>query len=333
MKINPPASILIIISILLMITSIALLFGCSKYKESFDVVPIATDPSTKKIVYGYYRVDDNNMAIIPYGFVIDPSNDKNIIPNTILAQRKLTQNFNKRAPKQGEILPPGLYFINEPYLADSSLAVLPPNMSPKVNKIEFSEEPNPVLKIYYSKGYVSDIEYYNAKYTPNRRPSVLPEGVYYTDDTKQFVSFLRSGQVADVSKGYGFKKDTNTNMTNIKYDDIKNSYNTEFHDSEEIIRKQNENIDLNFGEVRVKDQSGNFIILPRVDTQNSVTYYRPGEFPFGASTYVPNYEDSVYLSSIGYRSMFGNVQSKPCNTLCNAFNEFKSKIDIQCNNK
>jgi len=331
MPIKSPASIFIIIAILLLITSASLLFGsCFKYTEGFNTVPIATDPATKKIVYGYYQVDNENMAIIPYGFAIDPNNSRNIVPKTQLAHSLLKPKSSPPLPKPGERLADGFYFSNEPYLADSSLAVLPPNMRPNVNKIAFSDEQKPSLQVYYGKGYISETQYYNNKYTPNRFPSVLPEGVYYTDASKQLVSFLPYGQIFDNSKGYGFIPDTETNAHNLKYDDIENSYNTEFHDSEEVIKSQNDNIDLNFGEVRVKDQNGNILILPRVDTQGSTTYYQPGEFPFGASTYVPNYEDSVYLSSIGFRSMLGNVKTKPCDSICQAFNEFKLKMDSQC---
>lgn len=327
-----PFSVFIIIAGLLLITSTALLFGgCSKSKEGFDMVPISRDPSNN-IVNGYYQVDDENMAIIPYGFAVDPNDPRKIIPKTKVAYSLLQPKKVPPAPKKGEKLMYGFYFSNEPYLADSSLAALPPNMSPNVEKIEFDKELNPTLLIYYGKGYVSDTQYYKNKYSPNIFPRVLPEGVYYTDASKAYVSFLRYGQVADVSNGYGFILDSLSNalMDYAKSNnrkDINNSYNAEFHDSEELIKERNT---LNYGEVRVKDQNGNIIILPRAETQNSTTVYQPGEFPFGSSAYVPNYEDSVYLSSIGYRSILGNVRTTPCAGIYQALNEFKTKIDLQC---
>ena len=56
--------------------------------------------------------------------------------------------------------------------------------------------------------------------------------------------------------------------------------------------------DLSFGQVRVIDQYGNVVILPSAPVQSPITYYQPGSFPFGASTYIPKYEDSVYLSRL-----------------------------------
>ena len=116
MKFTYPVTIFIIIAILLLIISAALLFGsCSKYKEGLTIVPIATDSSTKKIVNGYYQVDDKNMAVIPYGFVIDPSNNRNIIPRTKVAYSMLTPKTVPSPPKRGEKLEDGFYFSTEPY--------------------------------------------------------------------------------------------------------------------------------------------------------------------------------------------------------------------------
>jgi len=325
-----PFSILILIALLVLITASSLLFGvwtCKKSKEGFDMVPIATDPQTKKLINGYYQVDDENMAILPYGFVIDQNDPKKILPRTKVANSMLKLKYIPEIPPRGEKLPETLYFVNDPYLADSSLAILPPNMSPNVKNVEFSENP-PKLLIYYDKGYVSETQYYKNKYKPTTRPTVLPEGVYYTDSTREFVSFLRYGQVADVSNGYGLKIDPKLEFQYVDYRDVGNNYDVEFHSSVDEIREKSKE-DVN-GKVTVRDQNGNMVVLPRVETQESTTFYQPGEFPFGASNYIPNYEDSVYLSSIGYRSMLGNVKSKSCNGICQAYNEFKSKMNLQC---
>jgi len=45
------------------------------------------------------------------------------------------------------------------------------------------------------------------------------------------------------------------------------------------------------------DGQGNLVALPPVAGPNNVTYYSPDSYTFGAATYVPSYEDSVYLSS------------------------------------
>lgn len=330
-----PFSIFILIAFLVLITASSLLFGvwtCNPIKEGLDMVPIATDPVTRKLINGYYKVDDDNMAIVPYGFVVDQNDPTKILPSTKTAYSMLKMTYIPEIPRIGEPLPERFYFVNKPFvndMADSSLAILPPNMRPNVDRIEFSGNP-PKLLIYYNEGYVSETRYYNNKYIPNTYPDVLPEGVYYTDASRNYVSFLRYGQVADVTKGYGIKIDPKLEFQYYNYREVSNNYDVEFHSNEEEIRNRNTE-DINFGEVRVRNQYGNIVILPRVETQSSTTVYQPGEFPFGASNYIPNYEDSVYLSSIGYRSMLGNVKAKSCAGICQAYNEFKSKMNLQCN--
>jgi len=82
--------------------------------------------------------------------------------------------------------------------------------------------------------------------------------------------------------------------TNYKTD----NYNVQYHDSEKDIIKQN---DLDVGLVKpiyVKDQSGNVVELPWTSVKGNTIYNEPGTFRYGSSNYVPNYEDSVYLSRL-----------------------------------
>ena len=76
------------------------------------------------------------------------------------------------------------------------------------------------------------------------------------------------------------------------------NYNVQYHDSEQDIIKQN---DLDVGLVKpiyVKDQSGNVVELPWTSVKGNTTYNEPGTFRYDSSNYVPNYEDSVYLSRL-----------------------------------
>jgi hypothetical protein len=338
--------------------AVSLLFSikptCSK--EAFEVVPYATDPNTNKIVKGYYQVTDNKMAEIPYGFGLDLSDPKKIIPVTKVGINMLTPRYNAPLPKKGEKMPDNFYLIK--YCSDSqptsnpgtippltcstydlSLAILPPHMSPNLIWIDISGNPAEIL-YYYEPGYISETQYYENKYSVPNNLSSLPKELYYTDESHDFASFLQYGQIQDTSKGYGAIRNPSLDLYNEKFDyqesgykNIKNDYSAQFHDDIDTIKKQNDMYDLNFGEVRVKDQNGNVVILPRTESQGSVTFYEPGEFPFGASTYVPNYEDSVYLSSLGNRTPFGNAKLANCNGACNAYNEFKYKMDNYCNKK
>jgi len=338
MYLKSASHIFILIAILTVLIVTLLLFAFNPTQEGFDMVPLVVD-AAGKIPYGYYQVDDKNMAMLPYGYKVDSTNPKKIIPITNIQENKMNPTTKLKdtipiVPGPGEPIPDGFYFIS-----DGVLAILPPNMKPNVKNIEFEGNP-PTLRIYYNNDYVSETQYYNNQYKPSNYPTSLPKDVYYVDKSHTLVSFLRPNQIADASTGYGAIPNpklnlsaANFNYISSNYRDIADNYDIQFHNDAEEIKRQNDMYDLNFGEMRVKDQNGNILILPKTNSQGSVTYYQPGEFPFGASTYVPNYEDSVYLSSIGYRTRFGNTHTTGnahvtgCDVACQAYNEFKSKMD------
>ena len=301
--------------------------------EGFDIVPLITDPVTHQVSTGYYQVDNSNMTILPYGFMTDPSNNRQIIPSTKIGINMLKPKYNATLPPPGQSLPYKFYLTS-----DSSLAVLPPNMLPNVKTIDFSGNP-PTILFYYDNGYVSETQYYENQYKPANYPAVLPKQVYYADASHIFVSFLRYGEIQDPSNGYGKISDPSLNLSTTKfnyitsnYRDISNNYDTLFHDDIDTIQKQSDLYDLSFGQILVKDQNGNIVTMPKTNAQDNVTYYNPGEFQFSAAKYVPNYEDSIYLSSIGYRTILGNTSaaSSDCGSMCKAYNDFKYIMDKSC---
>lgn len=379
-----PYSSIIIIAILILISAVSLLFDVKSVehsslitagksenldekmyngREGFELVPFATDPSTKKIVKGYYQVDKDRMALLPYGFGLDPNDPHNILPVTKVGINMLKPRYNAPIPKSGEKMPTDFYllrFCTKPKVTekptttsdpskitpppcdtyDLSLAVLPPNMMPNLESIDFTEGSKPRILYKYAPGYISETQYYENIFKVSRNPDILPTELYYTDAKRKHVSFLQYGQIMDPSNGYGAIKNPSLDLYTDKYShqesgykDIKNNYSTQFHDDIETIKKNNDMYDLSFGEVRVKDQNGNIIILPKTESQGSVTYYEPGSFPFGSSLYVPNYEDSVYLSSVINRSPFGQTKLANCSGACNAYTEFKTKMEKYCDKK
>ena len=51
-------------------------------KEGFQTVPLIINPTTNLPQSGYYKVSDDKMALIPYGFGINPENPEKIVPVT-----------------------------------------------------------------------------------------------------------------------------------------------------------------------------------------------------------------------------------------------------------
>jgi hypothetical protein len=80
------------------------------------------------------------------------------------------------------------------------------------------------------------------------------------------------------------------------------NYNVEYHDSISDIATQTGMYDSDSGIAWAIDPSGKKIALPKLKGHDFITYYNPGTYKYGASNYVPTYEDSIYLSKMYRRS-------------------------------
>jgi hypothetical protein len=112
---------------------------------------------------------------------------------------------------------------------------------------------------------------------------VIPDGYYKISDTK----------MKKIPFGYT-TNDDKTELIFKSYDT--NNYDVLYHDTEESIKYQSGIYGTSIGTTMVLDPCGNKVLIPYSKTQGFPTYYNPGSYKYGANTYVPNYEDSVYLS-------------------------------------
>jgi hypothetical protein len=149
----------------------------------------------------------------------------------------------------------------------------------------------------------------------------IPDGYYKISDTKMAkvpygykVNSTKDGLLAasqaafwaDYAKNYD-KTYGNVDLltqevdgTDTKYNN--NNYDITYHDSPEDIQKQGGLFDASFGTVMVIDPYGNKLLIPYNPAQSLPIYYTPGTYKYGSSTYVPSYEDSVYLSKMTFLS-------------------------------
>lgn len=83
----------------------------------------------------------------------------------------------------------------------------------------------------------------------------------------------------------------------------------------------------------VTGPTGELIQVPYVRSQQFPTYNQPGSFTYGSSSYVPKYEDSVYLSSTTRLSTLGNVYptSSSLGGFCNTHKNNPAKLEEKCN--
>lgn len=103
-------------------------------------------------------------------------------------------------------------------------------------------------------------------------------------------------------------------------------YNVEYHDTPE------KNDDAVSKGTWVKDPSGNIVFVPWNDTLDNKN--TSGAYPYGTSTYVPNYEDSVYLSKSTGLSTVSKVYPTSLSLgICNQGTgiDSKAKTEQSCN--
>lgn len=106
------------------------------------------------------------------------------------------------------------------------------------------------------------------------------------------IVFILGMSIAQSKKVEPYLGITDASLTDLSKYKV-NDYNIQYHDSSDDIMKR-EDISMNY--IYLPDQCGNIIALPRTTIQGSVTYYEPGTYLFGASNYIPSYEDSINLS-------------------------------------
>jgi hypothetical protein len=77
---------------------------------------------------------------------------------------------------------------------------------------------------------------------------------------------------------------------------LQNGFNTQFHDSIEDIQEQSNAYIPVLDKIKVKDPKGKETEISIPKNLGGFTYNRPGTFKYSADSYIPDYEDSVYLS-------------------------------------
>jgi hypothetical protein len=144
---------------------------------------------------------------------------------------------------------------------------------------------------------------------------VIPEGYYKIDDIT--MKKIPYGYTTNTEKTEllpntqsAFWSDYVKKKDNVMDDPILNSkkYNSDnydllYHDSEETIKYQSGLYGSEFGTTMILDSCGNKILIPYSQVQGYPIYYKPGSYKYGASKYIPTYEDSVFLSKAKPKKM------------------------------
>ena len=115
--------------------------------------------------------------------------------------------------------------------------------------------------------------------------------------------------------------------------DISLLIDMDYHKTDEQLMSESRPTDVQFGNTYIYDENGNKIPYPFSSVQGDITYYRPGSYPLGTTNYVPNYEDSIYLSKLTGQSTTTPVYNT-ANILggfCSYFEEQPQEKETVCN--
>lgn len=108
------------------------------------------------------------------------------------------------------------------------------------------------------------------------------------------------------------------------------NYNVDYHTPAETLAEEEGNINKN---MRVRDSNGDMVNLTMSASQPTPTFFVPGSYTFGSTTYVPSYEDSVYLSRTTGLSTLRQV--KPTSSMlggfCGQLNSDPTALEQKCN--
>ena len=154
----------------------------------------------------------------------------------------------------------------------------------------------------------------------------------YNPDGSSYVtgnSYIDGTHANYLIDGNAFISGGNTSV-NQRYN--KDNLDITYHADATSILNNSTNYSLLSDAIISHDASGNQILIPK-NIEGPSIYYEPGSFKFGASTYVPNYADSIYLSKTTGEVNTGKFMDTASilGGQCEYYKESPIKIEEVCN--
>jgi hypothetical protein len=215
---------------------------------------------------GYFKIVRPNGTIgqapIPYGYKLDPNDNsyQNLIPATNVAHFEQIAPYITKPP--GAIPTPVTYNIH-------ALHYTPKNTDGTPSSVTAPVPPGYGVD---SNGNLILISTINERIKMFKTDYTIDPG-----SNKQIV-------------GGGDRSNPSIDPETINYK--KDNSNVEYHSADTSDFKDN----LASQGSWIKDGDGKLSYMAWSDISGSITYYQPDAYPYGPSSYVPNYEDSIYLS-------------------------------------
>lgn len=203
----------------------------------------------------------------------------------------------------------GNYYLQDGYynIGNNRMALCPEDYTITSDKTGiYTKNSNNIVNINSDK---------NGKYT-------VPDGYYY----------INNGKMAIIPYGF-IKNSSNTGITLDSSNIINSSVAKKSPTSNLGDASYNSSIQYNSDNYNLQYHDDISLNSDLIGLKENTIYYKPGAFKYGGSTYVPNYEDSIYLSKTTYlptTSTYNNGINP--NDICNLYSNYPEKLENACNN-
>jgi hypothetical protein len=110
------------------------------------------------------------------------------------------------------------------------------------------------------------------------------------------------------------------------------NYNITYH-TDPTTHNNDDESNAGVGKMWIRDKSGKLISVPYSNVKNTTLYYETGSYPFGPSSYVPNYEESTSLSKLSNKLNGSNIYGLASQKggFCNATKSSVYNREQECN--
>jgi hypothetical protein len=137
---------------------------------------------------------------------------------------------------------------------------------------------------------------------------------------KQQLAKLQQQKVTNMSSNQVSNSNYNSNNLDITYH------------ADPLKEKQGDESSAGPGNMWVKID-GKLVAVPYSDVSNTTLYYSPGTYRFNSASYVPNYEESVFLSKLTNKPTTSEVSNLPVNQqgFCESTKSSVMERDAKCN--
>ena len=158
----------------------------------------------------------------------------------------------------------------------------------------------------YNDKYIAPVPY--GYYASTDKTKIIPktQANMWTDFGSKAVDASMSSIGKDISRPVTNSSSYVVDLSKNKYsNDLSQIMQVQYHPTDKELMQQNDGMDVSFGQTWIYDMCGNKVAYPSTKIQGDIVYYTPGSYTFGASNYVPNYENTMHLSKLTGKSTTG----------------------------